>query len=83
MRNLFLTLTLVAVALSAKAQVSYQEMLAARQEAAPKYIAPASLTPAEGTNKYMKLEENTVVLYDYTKESKGEVVFTAKHPIIS
>lgn len=83
MRNLFLTLTLVAVALSAKAQVSYQEMLAARHEAAPKYIAPASLTPAEGTNKYMKLEENTVVLYDYTKESKGEVVFTAKHPIIS
>ena len=83
MRNLFLTLTLVAVALSAKAQVSYQEMLAARHEAAPKYITPASLTPAEGTNKYMKLEENTVVLYDYTKESKGEVVFTAKHPIIS
>ena len=83
MRKLFLTFALVAMALSAEAQVSYTDMLAARQEGAPKYIAPASLTPAEGTNKYMKLVNNTVVLYDYTKESEGEVVFTAKHPILS
>lgn len=83
MRKLFLTLTLVAMALSAEAQVSYVEMLKARSEAAPDYIAPASLTPAIGTNKYMKLVDNTVVLYDYTKESEGEVVFTAKHDILS
>ena len=83
MRKLFLTLTLVAMALSAEAQVSYVEMLKARSEAAPDYIAPASLTPAVGTNKYMKLVDNTVVLYDYTKESEGEVIFTAKHNILS
>ena len=71
------------MALSAEAQVSYVEMLMARSEAAPDYIAPASLTPAVGTNKYMKLVDNTVVLYDYTKESEGEVVFTAKHDILS
>ena len=71
------------MALSAEAQVSYVEMLKARSEAAPDYIAPASLTPAVGTNKYMKLVDNTVVLYDYTKESEGEVVFTAKHDILS
>lgn len=83
MRKLFLTLTIVAMALSAEAQVSYVEMVKARSEAAPDYIAPASLTPAVGTNKYMKLVDNTVVLYDYTKESEGEVVFTAKHDILS
>ena len=83
MRKLFLLLTLVAMALSAEAQVSYVEMLKARSEAAPDYIAPASLTPAAGTNKYMKLVDNTVVLYDYTKESEGEVIFTAKHNILS
>ena len=83
MRKLFLILTLVAMALSAEAQVSYVEMLKARSEAAPDYIAPASLTPAVGTNKYMKLVDNTVVLYDYTKESEGEVIFTAKHNILS
>ena len=83
MRKLFLLLALVAMALSAEAQVSYVEMLKARSEAAPDYIAPASLTPAVGTNKYMKLVDNTVVLYDYTKESEGEVIFTAKHNILS
>ena len=83
MRKLFLLLSLVAMALSAEAQVSYVEMVKARSEAAPDYIAPASLTPAVGTNKYMKLVGNTVVLYDYTKESEGEVVFTAKHDILS
>ena len=83
MRKLFLTFVLTAMALSAEAQVSYLEMLMARQAAAPDYIAPASLTPAEGTNKYMELVDNTVVLYDYTKESEGEVVFTAKNKILS
>ena len=71
------------MALSAEAQVSYLEMLMARQAAAPDYIAPASLTHAEGTNKYMELVDNTVVLYDYAKESEGEVVFTAKNKILS
>ncbi len=83
MRRLFLTIALAALTLSAHAQVSYLEMLKARSEGAPAYIAPASLTPAAGTNKYMKLVDNTVVLYDYAKESKGEVVFTAKHNILS
>ena len=83
MRKLFLTFVLAAMALSAEAQVSYLEMLMARQAAAPDYIAPASLTPAEGTNKYMELVDNTVVLYDYAKESEGEVVFTAKNKILS
>ena len=35
MRKLFLLLSLVAMALSAEAQVSYVEMLKARSEAAP------------------------------------------------
>lgn len=83
MRRLFLTIALAAMAFAAEAQVSYVEMLKARSDAAPDYIAPASLTPAVGTNKYMKLVNNTVVLYDYTKESEGEVVFTAKHNILS
>ena len=83
MRKLFLTFVLAAMALSTEAQVSYLEMLMARQAAAPDYIAPASLTPAEGTNKYMELVDNTVVLYDYAKESEGEVVFTAKNKILS
>lgn len=83
MRRLFLTIALAAMAVAAEAQVSYVEMLKARSDAAPDYVAPASLTPAQGTNKYMKLVDNTVVLYDYDKESEGEVVFKAKHNLIS
>ena len=83
MRKLFLTIALAAMAFAAEAQVSYSEMLRARSQASPNYTSPASLTPAEGTNKYMKLVGNTVMLFDYDKESKGEVVFTAQNNIIS
>ena len=56
MKKLLCTLTLMAVAFSVSAQVSYLEMLAARDAAAPDYISPASLTPAAGTDQYMELD---------------------------
>ena len=69
-------------AATAMAQVSYLEMVEAREVPA-QYIAPGSLTPVEGTHQYMELDGRNVVLYDYNKESKGEVVFTTDNLIMS
>ncbi|MBO5018374.1 MAG: DPP IV N-terminal domain-containing protein [Alistipes sp.] len=82
MRKLFATLISIAVATSAMAQVSYLEMVEART-APTKYIAPASLTPVEGTHQYMELDGRNVVLYDYDKAGEGEVVFTADNLLMS
>ena len=70
------------VAATAMAQVSYLEMVEAREVPA-KYIAPGSLTPVEGTHQYMELDGRNVVLYDYNKESEGKVVFTTDNLIMS
>ncbi|MBR2072044.1 MAG: DPP IV N-terminal domain-containing protein [Alistipes sp.] len=64
------------------AQVSYLEMVEARN-ANPDYIHPASLTPLPGTNQYMELDGKRVVLYDYDKESNGEVVFSSDNLLMS
>ena len=69
-------------AATAMAQVSYLEMVEAREVPA-RYIAPSSLTPVEGTHQYMELDGRDVVLYDYDKASKGTVVFTAKNLLMS
>ena len=71
------------MAVSLSAQVSYLEMVQKRDDAAPNYISPASLTPAAGTDQYMELDGREVKLYDYKRESKGEVVFRADNLIMS
>ena len=58
-------------------------MVEARNQSAPDYVAPASLTPALGTDQYMELEGNSVKLYDYHKKSEGTTVFTADNVIMS
>ena len=58
-------------------------MVEARNQSAPDYVAPASLTPAIGTDQYMELEGNSVKLYDYHKKSEGTTVFTADNVIMS
>ena len=83
MKKLLCTLAMMAVAWGASAQVSYLEMIAARDAATPNYISPASLTPAAGTDQYMELDGTTVKLYDYKKASEGKVVFTTDHLIMS
>ncbi|MBR5865266.1 MAG: hypothetical protein IKY89_03235, partial [Alistipes sp.] len=82
MKRLFTTIMTLLVAGSAMAQVSYLEMVEAREVPA-KYIAPGSLTPVEGTHQYMELDGRSVVLYDYNKESEGKVVFTTDNLIMS
>ena len=82
MRRLFTIVALLGIAISASAQVSYLEMAAQRNKHT-NYVSPGSLTPVDGTHKYMEIEDTNVVLYDYDKQGKGEVVFSAKHPIIS
>ena len=74
---------MLAMAVSLSAQVSYLEMVQKRDDAAPNYISPASLTPAAGTDQYMELDGREVKLYDYKRESKGEVVFRADNLIMS
>ena len=58
-------------------------MVEARNQSAPDYISPASLTPALGTDQYMELVGNSVKLFDYHKESEGVTVFKTDHLIMS
>ncbi len=74
---------MLVMAFTASAQVSYLQMVEARNQSAPDYVAPASLTPALGTDQYMELEGNSVKLYDYHKKSEGTTVFTADNVIMS
>ena len=73
---------LLSMATMASAQVSYMEMQTERAKHNT-YRHPATLTPVSGTDKYMEIEDNNVVLYDYNKEGAGEVIFKTKKPIIS
>ena len=82
MRKLILTLTAFAIAASAMAQVGYMQMVEERSHNA-RYIQPASLTPVADSHQYMELDGKQVVLYDYNRESDGEVVFKAKGVIMS
>lgn len=82
MRKLFLTLISFAVAASAMAQVSYMQMVEERSHNA-RYIQPASLTPVADSHQYMELDGKQVVLYDYNRESDGEVIFKANGVIMS
>lgn len=78
MRRLLLCTLLLAAAFSAKAQVSYTEMVNQNREAAARYIAPASLIPLAGTDKCMNFDHNKVILRDYTNPlQEGDVVLTA------
>lgn len=82
MRKLFLTIVSMVAISTLSAQVSYLEMVEARN-ATPDYIHPASLTPLPGTNQYMELDGKRVVLYDYDKESNGKVVFSSDNLLMS
>ncbi len=82
MKRLLLTFAALLAFGMAQAQVSYLEMVEHRNNH-PHYIAPASLTPLDGTDKYMELDGKRVVLYDYDKKSNGEVVFSADKLLMS
>jgi dipeptidyl-peptidase-4 len=82
MRRLLTLIALLGIVATATAQVSYLDMARERAEHY-NYVAPGSLTPVDGTHKYMEIIGNKVVLFDYDKVTDGEVVFTADHPIIS
>lgn len=83
MKKLLSTIAMLVTIFTASAQVSYLQMVEARNQSAPDYIAPASLTPALGTDQYMELEGNSVKLYDYHKASEGVTVFKTDHVIMS
>ena len=83
MRKLLCTLAMLVAAMTVSAQVSYLEMIEARNAAAPDYISPATLTPAAGTDQYMELDGRYVKLYDYKRKSEGKVVFTSDKLIMS
>ena len=83
MKRILTILALFGAVVTASAQVSYLEMVESRAQSAPEYIAPQSLTPAEGTDQYMELRGREVRLFDYKKPSDGTVVFTAENLIMS
>ena len=83
MKRILSILALLGAVVTASAQVSYLEMVESRAQRAPEYIAPQSLTPAEGTDQYMELRGREVLLFDYKKPSNGTVVFTAENLIMS
>ena len=83
MKKLFSTIAMLVTVFTASAQVSYLQMVEARNQSAPDYVAPASLTPALGTDQYMELEGNSVKLYDYHKVSEGTTIFTTDNVIMS
>ena len=62
MRKLLLSIALCAMALSSQAQVSYTEMRNENTAATPRYITPASLTPLQGTDKFMNFDGENVLL---------------------
>ena len=74
---------MLVVTFTASAQVSYLQMIEARNQSAPAYISPATLTPALGTDQYMELEGNFVKLYDYHRRSEGVTVFKTDNIIMS
>ena len=74
---------MLVVTFTASAQVSYLQMIEARNQSAPAYISPATLTPALGTDQYMELEGNFVKLYDYHRKSEGVTVFKTDNIIMS
>ena len=82
MKKLFTLVALMAVAVVASAQVSYSDMVKQRSKY-NNYVRPAGLTAVEGTHKYMKIEDKSVVLYNYDDNAEGEVIFTANNPLIS
>lgn len=82
MKRLLTIVAIMGIITSVSAQVSFLDVAQERAKH-NNYVAPGSLTPVNGTHKYMEIEGNKVVLYDYDKESAGEVVFTADYPIIS
>lgn len=82
MKRLILTIAALCTFAVTEAQVSYLEMVEARNSH-PDYIHPATLTPLEGTNQYMKLDGKRVVLFDYDRESLGEVVFSSDNLLMS
>ncbi len=83
MKKLLSTIAMLVTVFTASAQVSYLQMVEARNQSAPDYIAPASLTPALGTDQYMELDGNSVKLYDYHKKSEGVTVFKTDNLIMS
>ena len=82
MKRLLTIVALLSITLGATAQVSYREMAAQRSKHS-NYVNPGSLTPVDGTHKYMEIEGTNVVLYNYDKTGEGEVVFSTEHPLIS
>ena len=82
MKRVLAIVALMCAVAVASAQVSYTDMVKQRAKHT-NYVSPASLTAVDGTHKYMEIEGNNVVLYNYDDNAEGEVVFTAKHPIIS
>ncbi len=82
MKKLIFTIVALASMATAEAQVSYLEMVEAR-EPATSYINPALLTPVDGTDKYMELDGKRVVMYDYAKSSEGRVEFTSDNVLMS
>ena len=51
MKKFFSTIAMLVTVFTASAQVSYLQMVEARNQSAPDYVAPASLTPAIGTDQ--------------------------------
>ena len=83
MRRLIMTIAAMVAAVTAYSQVSFLEMVEARNTASADYVSPAALTPVAGTDKYMDIDGKRVVLYDYKRESKGEVVFNCDNLLLS
>ena len=83
MKRVITAFLLLATTISASAQVSYQQMLRERNAQAPRYEHPQSITPVEGTNKYMRINFNRVLLYDYTSADNGVEVFAANNQLLS
>ena len=73
---------MLTIFVAANAQVSYKEV-ASERASHNNFRSPASLTPVNGTHKYMDIVGNKVVLYDYDKKSDGEVIFTHDNNLIS
>ena len=80
MKRLFTTLSLLLVTTLSMAQVSYTEMVTEAFRSAPSYIAPGSLTPLAGTDKFTSFDGNKVFIHSYTNPHEREVVFSSPNP---
>ena len=83
MRRLLSSIAAIAVTVTVSAQVSYLQMIEERNQNAPDYINPASLTPVAGTDQYMELDGKRVIFIGNSYVYHGRTVMNVSSSVMT